>query len=128
VENVADAIALAVSDERSTGRIYNVGEPFTFTMAEWIALIGKIAGWQGRISTVPHGRLPELLRWGINAEQDIVVDSSRIRKELGYKERIDVEEALRRTIAWERANPPKEIDPKEFDYVMEDAFLKETNE
>ncbi len=124
VENVADAIALAVTDQRSAGQIYNVGEPFTFTMAEWVALIGKIAGWQGRVVTVPHGRLPEPLRWDINAEQDIVVDSSRIRRELGYQERVDVEEALRRTIAWERANPPKEIDPKQFDYVVEDAFLE----
>ncbi len=125
VENVADAIALAVTDGRSAGQIYNVGEPFTFTMAEWIALIGKIAGWQGRVVTVPHGRLPEPLRWDINAEQDLVVDSSRIRGELGYKERVDVEEALRRTVAWERANPPKEIDPREFDYVVEDTFLAE---
>jgi nucleoside-diphosphate-sugar epimerase len=123
VENVADAIALAVTDERSTGRIYNVGEPFTFSMTEWIALIGKIAGWQGRVVSVPHGRLPEPLRFGINAEQDIVVDSSPIRRELGYKERVDVEEALQRTIAWERVNPPKEIDPKEFDYTVEDMFL-----
>jgi len=128
VENVADAIALAVTDERSTGQIYNVGEPFTFSIAEWIALIGRIAGWQGRVVSIPHGRLPEPLRFGINAEQDIVVDSSRIRRELGSKERVDVEEALRRTIAWERANPPKEIDPKEFDYVVEDTFLNASNE
>ena len=87
-----------------------------------------LAGWQGRVVTVPHGRLPEPLRWDINAEQDIVVDSSRIRSELGYTERVDVEEALRRTIAWERINPPKEIDPKEFDYVVEDTFLNTRNE
>ena len=124
VENVADAIALAVTGDRSAGQIYNVGEPFTFTMAEWVEKIGAIAGWQGRIVLVPHGRLPEPLRWDINAEQDIVVDSSRMRKELGYKERIDVEEALRRTIAWERANPAKEIDTKDFDYGVEDAFLE----
>lgn len=47
--------------------------------------------------------------------------------ELAYKERIDVEEALRRTVAWERANPPEGIDPKEFDYVLEDSFLNESN-
>jgi nucleoside-diphosphate-sugar epimerase len=128
VENVADAIALAVTDQRSAGQIYNVGEPFTFTMTEWVVLIGKIAGWQGRVVTVPHGRLPEPLRWNINAEQDIVVDSSCIRSELGYTERVDVEEALRRTITWERVNPPKEIDPKDFDYVAEDAFLAAKNE
>jgi nucleoside-diphosphate-sugar epimerase len=127
VENVADAIALTVTDERSAGQIYNIGEPFTFAMAEWITLIGKIAGWQGRVVTVPHGRLPEPLRWDINAEQDIVVDTSRLRKGLGYKERVDVEEALQRTIAWERANPPEEIDPRDFDYVVEDTFLNASN-
>ena len=125
VENVADAIALAVTDDRSAGQIYNVGEPFTFTMAEWVEKIGVIAGWNGRVVTVLRGRLPEPLRWDINAEQDIVVNSSRIRRELGYQERVDVEEALRRTIAWERANPPKEVDPKDFDYVVENAFLEE---
>jgi nucleoside-diphosphate-sugar epimerase len=128
VESVADAIALAVTEQRATGQIYNVGEPFPLTMAEWIALIGKIAGWQGRVVSVPHGRLPEPLRFGINAEQDMVVDSSRIRRELGYKERVDIEEALRRTIAWERANPPKEIDSKVFDYAVEDGFLNDMNE
>ena len=125
VENVADAIALAVTDVRSAGQIYNVGEPFTFTMAEWVEKIGAIAVWNGRVVTVPHGHLHEPLRWDINAEQDIVVDSSRIRRELGYQERVDVEEALRRTVDWERDNPPKEIDPKHFDYVVEDAFLEE---
>ena len=39
VENVADAIVLAATDERAAGRIYNVGEPFTFTMAEWVEKI-----------------------------------------------------------------------------------------
>src|SRR5690349_8683855 len=84
VENVADAIALAVTNDRAAGRIYNVGEPFTFMMNEWVAEIGAAAGWKGRVVLVPQGRLPEPLRWGINAEQDIVVDSSLIRRELGY--------------------------------------------
>ena len=126
VENVADAIAMAVTNDRASGRIYNVGEPFTFTMAEWVGKVGQTAGWQGRVVSVSNGRLPEPLRWGINAEQDIVVDSSRIRRELGYEEQVDLEEALKRTVAWERANPPKEIDPKEFDYLAEDEFLINT--
>ena len=105
VENVAAAIALAATEERVAGRIYNVGEPFTFTMAEWISKIGEAAGWQGKIVTIPQGRLPKPLRWDINAEQHIVVDTSRIRQELGYKERIDID------------------DPKDFDYAAEDAII-----
>ena len=124
VENVADAIVLAVTDERAAGRIYNVGEPVTFTMAEWVEKIGEAAGWHGRIVRIPHGRLPEPLRWGINAEQDIVVDSSRIRQELGYAERVDIDEATSRTVAWERDHPPAHVDEKDFDYSVEDEFLR----
>src|SRR5260221_10040246 len=83
VENVAEAIALAITGERAAGRIYNVGEPFTFTMAEWVDKIGQAAGWQGKVVLVPRGRLPEPLRRGIKPEKDIVVDSSRIRREFG---------------------------------------------
>lgn len=124
VENVADAIALAVTDERAPGRIYNVCEPQTYSMAEWVEKIGVAAGWQGRIVRVPQGRLPEPLRWGINAEQHIVVDLTRIRQELGYRERADINEATWRTVAWERANPPAKVDEKEFDYAVEDEFLR----
>jgi nucleoside-diphosphate-sugar epimerase len=124
VENVADAIALAVTDERAAGRVYNVGEQFTFTLAEWVEKIGEAAGWQGNIVRVPQGRLPEPLRLGINAEQPIVVDSTRIRRELGYSERVDIDRAMRRTVAWERAHPPAKVDEKDFDYAKEDEFLR----
>jgi nucleoside-diphosphate-sugar epimerase len=94
-------------------------------MAEWIGKIGQTVGWKGRIVLVPQGRLPEPISWGINTDQDIVVDSTRIREELGYHEHISPDEALKRTIAWERANPPEKINPKQFDYETEDAILAE---
>ena len=93
-------------------------------MAEWVEKIAEAAGWQGHIARVPRGRLPEPLRWGINAEQHIVVDSTRIRQELGYSERVGIDEATRRTVAWERANPPAKVDEKDFDYAVEDEFLR----
>jgi nucleoside-diphosphate-sugar epimerase len=123
VDNVAAAIALAVVDKRAAGRIYNVGEPVTFTWAQWVAKIGEAAGWHGRIVTAPPGTLPEPLRHGINAEQHIVVDSSRIRRELGYAEPVDIDEAIRRTVAWERAHPPVEVDASQLDYALEDRYL-----
>jgi nucleoside-diphosphate-sugar epimerase len=123
VENVATAIALAVTDERASGPIYNVGEQEAFALQEWIRQIGQVAGWQGRLVTVPSGQLPANLVLGINAAQDVIVDSTRIRRELGYTEPIALDEALRRTVAWERAHPPTRIDPKAFDYAAEDAVL-----
>jgi nucleoside-diphosphate-sugar epimerase len=123
VENVAFAIALAVADERAAGRIYNVGEAKTLSEAEWVKQIGRTAGWSGQIVTVPIDRLPFHLREEIDTDQHLVVDTTRLRAELGYGEPVSLDDALRRTIAWERAHPPREVDPKQFDYAAEDAVL-----
>jgi nucleoside-diphosphate-sugar epimerase len=125
VENVAAAVALAVADERAAGRVYNVGEAEVPTEPEWIRRIGEAAGWQGKVVAVPEDRLPGHLRMGLDTDQHLVTDTSRIREELGYEEPVAREEALRRTVAWERGNPPEEIDPKMFDYEAEDAVLAE---
>jgi nucleoside-diphosphate-sugar epimerase len=123
VENVADAIALAVTDERARGHIYNVGEPFALSLAERIEQIAKVVNWQGRIVLLPPERMPEPLRWGINAAQDIVVDTNRIRQHLGYRERIEPLEACLCTVAWQRHYFPELIDPNSFDYAAEDEAL-----
>jgi nucleoside-diphosphate-sugar epimerase len=125
VENVALAIALAVMDERATGRIYNVGEVGALFTAEWVEKIGRTAGWQGEVVIVPKDRLPAHLQAGVNTDQHLVVDTSRIRKELGYTEPVPRDEAIRRTIAWERTHPPEQSDPGQFDYAAEDSILTE---
>jgi hypothetical protein len=52
-------------------------------------------------------------------------DSKRIRQELGYSERIDKHDALRRTVVWERDHFPEKIDPEMFNYAAEDEVLAE---
>jgi hypothetical protein len=42
---------------------------------------------------------------------------------LRYTELLDIDEAIRRTIAWEQSNPPTTIDPQQFNYDAEDAAL-----
>jgi len=121
VENVAAAIVLAITDDRAAGRIYNVGEVRTLTIAEWIRSIADTAGWNGDIVALSANRLPPHLVADMDATQELLVDTTRIRQELGYREPIELNEALARTISWERANPPTEIDPKQFDYVAEDV-------
>src|SRR5262245_54146296 len=58
VENIAAAIALAVTDERATRQIYNLGEPEALTEAEWVRAIGSAAGWDGQIVAMPEGVMP----------------------------------------------------------------------
>jgi nucleoside-diphosphate-sugar epimerase len=125
VENVAHAIALAAIDDGTAGRVYNVADPEAFTEDEWVRRIARVVGWAGQIIAVPTAELPAGLQQTdkFDLRQDFAVDSSRIRSELGYSERVDADEALRRTIEWERANPPETLDPAGWDYAAEDAVL-----
>lgn len=125
VEDVAHAIALAATDPRSAGRIYNVGEERIPSLEERVRAVGAAAGWQGRVVRAPAGRLPEAMRFGLTMLQDIVVDSTRIRTELGYREVTPLAETYTRTVAWERANPVAQDDSAAFDYAAEDAALAE---
>jgi nucleoside-diphosphate-sugar epimerase len=124
VENVAAAIALAVTDERSAGRIYNVGEEDALAEADWARAIGRAAGWEGLIVTATRDLLPPQIATDLAWEHHLALDTSRIREELGYSEHITRDEALKRAITWERANPPDNIDPKQFDYATEDEVLE----
>lgn len=123
VENVAQAIALTVLDPRTAGRVYNLGESSVPTMAQRVRLIGQVAGWDGAIVPLHADRLPQHLRAPYEPRQDLVVDVSRFRTELDFTEPLTVEEGLRRTIAWERANPPETGDPGPTEYAAEDAAL-----
>ena len=123
VENVAAAVALAATDSRAAGRIYNLGEFPTLSIKEWIREIGQVAGWDGGVVTVPDYQLPEELKSRAGLEQHLDVDSSRIRYDLGFAPPVAREEALRRTIAWERTHPPSQVNPADYDYATEDAIL-----
>jgi nucleoside-diphosphate-sugar epimerase len=125
VEDVAAGIALATVSERAVGKIYNIASDRQFTELEWTRKIGQVAGWKGSVVTLPKEQTPPHVLMPLNTEQDWLVRSARIREELGYSERVPLEVGMARTIEWERANPPAEIDPKQFDYAAEDAALEQ---
>ena len=120
VENVAAAIALAATNDRATGRVYNVGEAESLTELEWAERIAAAAGWTGRFVTLPKDKMPPHLLVPGNTDQHWTIDTTRIRVELGYREPVAREDAIRRTIDWERANPAD----SSFDYDAEDAALR----
>lgn len=127
-EDVARAIVLAATREPSSGRTYNVGEREPMEEAELVRALADAAGWPGKITVVPRAsipdelapHLPQPLTWD-EREHHLVIDSSRIRHELGYRERVTREEGFRRTVTWLRANPRAETSP--IDYAAEDALL-----
>jgi nucleoside-diphosphate-sugar epimerase len=122
VENVAAAIALACTNSRAIGCIYNVAEPDNLSEVDWAREVARLIGWRGQFVTLPFDRTPPHLRMPGNLDQHWTVDSSRIRDELGYREPVSREETIWRTVEWERANPPP-IDPRAFDYEAEDEII-----
>ena len=126
VENVAVAIALAVTSEQAKNRVYHVADSDIFTEAERISRIGQIAGWQGKVVSMPRSNMPLEWHLGYNTSQHWFIDSSRIREELGYSEVISLDEALRRTVEWERKQPLLENSqtaPYLLGYAVEDEVM-----
>jgi nucleoside-diphosphate-sugar epimerase len=126
VENVARALALAITTPRAAGRIYNVGEQSPTPWAQWAHAVGKAAGWKGKVRVVPEEQLPAHLSERLEFRQDWVVDTSRIRHELNFEEHVPLDECLRRTIAWERTAGSVR-DPNVFNYEAEDAAIAALN-
>lgn len=84
VENVAAAIALAATHSQAADRVYNLGEAFTPTIAE-------------RLLFLPPSTVPSEQNAHFNFAQNLAIDTSRIRIQLGYQETIPEQEALLKT-------------------------------
>ncbi len=123
VDDVAEAVALAVARERAKGHSYDVGEAETPGTQERIEAFGRAIGWKGRVVAVDDARLPPHLRQEFppgSFRQDLVYDTAPIRRELDWKETIAPEEAFRRTAAWEAAaEVAGESAPSEHAYARE---------
>jgi nucleoside-diphosphate-sugar epimerase len=107
--NVADAIALGCLHPVAAGGVFNVGS-FDGTEAEWTAAVGAVMGWEGAVVTIPDAAAPDDLVPDIDVRQHLVGDSGRIRRELGWAERVELSQAISETVEWELANPPQDFD------------------
>lgn len=127
VENVAAAISWAAGDQNPSSGIYNVGEEKALPEKEWIARIGEVIGWQGRVLAVDPSDLPEKMRSALRWQHNLETDTSTIHAQPGFSEPVEFQEGILRTVEWERANPPA-INPQDFDYETEDRVLQKIGE
>jgi len=125
VENVAAAIAHAATGERAAGQVVNVGEATTPTAAERVEALGRVVGWAGEIVPLPAEQLPEHLHAPFDWHYELATDTRRLYDELGFQPPVTFEEALRRTVEWERAHRPADAEPLADEYAAEDAALRQ---
>jgi nucleoside-diphosphate-sugar epimerase len=93
VENVAAAIVLAAVHPAAAGQIFNVGEEVTPSVPE-------------RLKDLPASSVVQTTSMPANFKQNIVYDTSRIRRNLGYHEPVPYLEGLRRTMQLSDSNAP----------------------
>ena len=124
VDNAAHAVVLAATDAGARGRVYNVGERDALAWIQWARLIASHLRWTGELVVAPSEQMPTRQRdprpdvW----DHHLVSETSRIRRDLGYRETIGREEGLARALAWYAEAPP--ADPAAaagLDYPAEDA-------
>jgi nucleoside-diphosphate-sugar epimerase len=127
VDDVALAIALAIEHRDTASRAFNVGEPEALTERAWIEAVGRAAGWSGSVVPVPRDRLPKAMAdeaARFDFRQDWILDTHRIRTELGFREEATRDARLDATVAWcDRHPPPKDALQKR-DYAAEDEALR----
>jgi len=99
IDDFVDGALMAMTKEVATGRTYNIGNPrSTVTVHDLARMTIAMAGSRSGIIFRPRGHTDVALR---------IPDISAARRDLGYEPAVELEEGLRRTIAWYRAQAPR---------------------
>ena len=130
-ENIAHAMMLAVDQpDASQCKIYNVADATILTLRQVAETIAEHMGVDLEVINMPWelatpGR--PLVMQPLTSHR--VQDVSALRYDLGYKDKVEPREALRRTVDWLLANPPQPGGVEEmvledpFDYEAEDRYI-----
>lgn len=94
IDDIIDAIMLALVKEEAIGNAFNIGNPrSTITIYQLARLIVRLTG-----STSPI----ELVPWDFPDVELRIPDVRKAERLLGFRAHVDLEDGLERTIAWYR--------------------------
>jgi nucleoside-diphosphate-sugar epimerase len=122
--NLGHAVTLAMERGRP-GAVYNAGDDVQFNVRQLTEMIARIMGHEWEIVGVP----PDVWPWGTPYslhQGHLLLDTTRIRKELGYRDVVSPQEALRVTVEYLACRKPEfvpQIWPQGFDYAAEDLVI-----
>lgn len=119
VRDVARAVRLAAESPDVGGRVLNVGERRSVSMAHWAARILAAAGSRAALVPVPDDALPADLLLTAAFPQHVLADSAAVREALGWTD-TDPDEALAASVAWHLEHPPAD---RGADWADDDAAL-----
>jgi nucleoside-diphosphate-sugar epimerase len=127
-ENAAHAALLAIdAPDIATGRIYNVADdPPVLTIGQWVEALASALGHSWELVELPLGIVERLYLSQFGYHR--LLDTTRIRVDLGYTDVISKEKAIRQTAEWWAEHGTSHIASMKtltdrFDYATEDALV-----
>lgn len=123
--NAAHAVLLAFDNpEASAGEVYNCADDQQYTQRQWIEVAQAACGGKMDLISMPWeiaGPAWSLLPSHIESVTHGLVDTTKIRTQLGYRDVVPAADAIRETVDFYRANP---ITNEEFP-LLQDQFRYE---
>jgi nucleoside-diphosphate-sugar epimerase len=119
VGDVASAVLAAIGADAARGQIFNVVEPVSGTVLDWIRQILAAAGHDAELATVRNTDLPEDMSLSGLQAQHLLFDSRKAMDLLGWRP-AGAEHGVAASVRWHLAHPPAESDP---DFSADDRAL-----
>ncbi|GDY13310.1 hypothetical protein LBMAG53_21880 [Planctomycetota bacterium] len=88
--NINCAYGLSLCVKNTNRNIYNISEKEYYSEIEWTDKIHKLGGYSPNIILDDKIEIP----YNMNINQNLIIDSSKIRNELGYHEKYDVNNSI----------------------------------
>ena len=130
-ENAAHAVLLAVDQpDRSVGQIYHVGDESPMSLRRRVHIISRIMGHEWELVEIPRALAPPTFPYLTHGSHHRILDLTKIKTELGYRDVVPAEEGVEKTVRWLQENRPaprgqEEMQLKDpFDYAAEDRFIE----
>lgn len=123
-ENVAWLVFLAATRPEAPGEAFNAGDERVMSAHRIAQVIVDKLGWRVEFMAIPAGYVSGA--YLLAEKAPLILDMSKARDLLGYRDRVEVEAATRLTARWLPEHPPE---PGEvsggagtFDYAEEDRI------
>jgi nucleoside-diphosphate-sugar epimerase len=134
-ENCARVVLLAVDQpQAAAGKVFNAGDEEVLTVRQVIEIIATALDHEFEIVSLPFDlAVPARPMLAQPSATHRVLDISRARHELGYRDVVAAREAVAHTARWLRAHPPVRGGTEElvltdpFDYAAEDRLISAWN-
>lgn len=131
-ENLAHALLLAVDQpEASAGQIYHCADEEVLSLRQVVEIVSDALGASLEIVSLPWelaAPARPLVAQPLTTHR--VLDLTKIRQQLGYRDAVPAREALARTARWLVEHPPEPGGQEEtvlqdpFDYAAEDQLIR----